>query len=219
MTLHSTTPSGLPIPGPFTRKAVYRSLNIITEPAVEPVTLAEAKAHLRVDTSTDDALITSLITAARRWCEEYVDRAFVYTQYVMRFDTFPYEIELPRPPMAKATSFDTVTIAYQPVAGSVVTLDPALYRIDRDATPGVLRTVYMGTWPSDVLFDPNSISVTWYAGYGASGAAVPAQIRSAILMLVAHLYEHRMAGQVQPLLEVPFGVKSLLDSVRWGSYR
>ena len=53
----------------------YRSLTRQTPPAVEPVTVAEAKAHLRVDISDDDTYIGTLITAAREWCEEYLDRS------------------------------------------------------------------------------------------------------------------------------------------------
>jgi uncharacterized phiE125 gp8 family phage protein len=63
--------------------------------------------------------------------------------------------------------------------------------------------------------------VTWWAGYGSSGSAVPAAIRHAILMLCSHWYETRGAtvstGAVPQ--DVPFGVRSLLDSVKWGSYR
>ena len=81
----------------------YRSLTRQTPPAVEPVTLSEAKAHLRVDSTDDDAYIATLITAAREWVEAYLDRTLVHTQWVMRFDRFPpsgtQAVELPRPPM------------------------------------------------------------------------------------------------------------------------
>jgi uncharacterized phiE125 gp8 family phage protein len=77
----------------------YRSLTRTTPPAVEPVTAAEAKAHCRVDTTVDDAYIATLITASRQWCEEYLDRSLVNTQWTLRLDAFPYEIPLPRPPM------------------------------------------------------------------------------------------------------------------------
>jgi hypothetical protein len=75
----------------------YRSLTTETAPAVEPVSVSEAKEHLRVDISDDDTYIGSLITAARKYCEEYLDRALVSQQLTMRMDTFPYEFELPRP--------------------------------------------------------------------------------------------------------------------------
>ena len=195
----------------------YRSLVRATPPAVEPVTLAEAKAHLRVDIATDDALITSIIKAAREWCEEYLDRSLVHTQWTMRMDSFPHEFVLPRPPMATSGTVTATTITYTLETQAVETLDTATYRVDRHDTPGRIRVVYAGTWPAH-LFDENSVTVTWYGGYGADGTSVPAAIRSAMLMVISHLYEHRTA--VAPSgSEVPLGVKALLDAHRWGSYR
>ena len=66
----------------------YRSLVRATEPASNPVTLAEAKLHLRIDNTDDDTLIASLITAATRWAEDYCDRTFCNTQLTMRLDSF-----------------------------------------------------------------------------------------------------------------------------------
>ena len=198
----------------------YRSLSVATAPVAEPVTLAEAKAHCRVDTSTDDTYIGTLITAAREWVEEYLDRAVVHQRLTMRLDAFPYEIELPRPPMATAGTTTAVVLTYTLGDESTTTLAEANYRVDRSSTPGVVRQLRAGTWPAN-LDDYNAVTVTWWAGYGASGSSVPAAIRHAILMLVSHWYEARGAtvstGAVPQ--DVPFGVESLLDSMRWGSYR
>ncbi len=200
----------------------YRSLTRQTAPAVEPVTLAEAKAHLRVDVSDDDAYIGTLITAAREWCEQYLDRTLVNTQWVMRFDAFPpdgtHDIELPRPPMVSSGTATAVALTFTYENGTTATYSTASYRVDRASTPGAVKTLYGQTWPPHLL-DDNAISVTWWAGYGASGSSVPAAIRSAVLMLVGLFYEKRMAADAGSLAEVPFGVKSLLDAHRWGSYR
>jgi uncharacterized phiE125 gp8 family phage protein len=200
----------------------YRSLTRQTPPAVEPVTLSEAKAHLRVDTTTDDAYIGSLITAAREWCEQYLDRTLVHTQWVMRFDRFPpdgtHDIELPRPPMASAGTATAVALTFTFENGTTSTYSTASYRVDRDGVPGTVKTLYGQTWPPH-LQDDNAISVTWWAGYGSSGTSVPAAIRHAMLMLVGMWYERRMAADSMGGDEIPFGVKSLLDSQRWGSYR
>ena len=195
----------------------YRSLTRAAQPVVEPVTITEAKAHLRVDTDDDNSYIMGLVAAARGWVEEYLDRSLVYTQWTMRMDAIPWEIELPRPPVAQAGTTTATVVTYTLETQATATLDTSTYRVDRTATPGVIRTVYAGTWPSH-LFDENSVSVTWWGGYGADGTAVPAAVRSAMLMVVSHLYEHRTA--VAPgMSEVPFGVKALLDTQRWGSYR
>ena len=200
----------------------YRSLSRATAPAVEPVTLSEAKAHLRVDTTTDDAYIGSLITAAREWCEQYLDRTLVHTQWVMRFDKFPpdgtMDIELPRPPMATTGTTTAVALTFTFENGTTSTYSTASYRVDRDGVPGTVKTLYGQTWPPH-LQDDNAISVTWWGGYGASGTSVPAAIRHAMLMLVGMWYERRMAADSMSGNEIPFGVKSLLDSQKWGSYR
>lgn len=201
----------------------YRSLTRQTAPAVEPVTLAEAKAHLRVDTSDDDAYIGTLITAAREWCEQYLDRTLVHTQWVMRFDKFPDSgiepVELPRPPMVASGTATAVTVTFTQEAGPTSTYSTAEYRVDRNATPGAILPIYGSTWTPHRQ-DDNAISVTWWAGYGASGTSVPAAIRHAILMLVGHWYEIRgavLTGTISK--EIEYGVQSLLDSQRWGSYR
>ena len=113
----------------------YRSLKTLTQPAVEPVTLAEAKAHCRVDTSTDDAYIGSLIEAAREWCEAYCDETFVHKRYRMTLDSFPTEIELPRPPMATSGTVTAVVVTYTLENQSTAVLSTAEYRVDRDAVP------------------------------------------------------------------------------------
>lgn len=224
----------------------YRSLVRATEPAAYPVTLTEAKAHLRIDTTDDDTLITNLIATATRWAEDYCDRTFCGTQWQMRIDSFygaigspvqfglkadgnniegrqgtvpNLDIELPRPPMIQSGTATAVTITYTPSAGaSTATLDATTYRVDRQATPGAARPLYGQTWPSH-LVDQNSVTVTWWAGYSADGTSVPAPVKSAILMLVSHLWSNRDAAAEKALAEVPFGTKALLDTVRWGSYR
>lgn len=189
----------------------YRSLKRLTAPAAEPITLAEAKAHCRVDTSADDALIAGYITTAREWVEDYIDRSLVAQRLVMTLDSFPDEIELPRPPMIASGTATAVTVTYVTgEAGGTATLSTASYRVDRDSTPGVVRTTYAGSWPSH-LIDRNSVSVTWWAGYGAA-ADVPQRAKSAMLMCVHELYEKRGDGQM------PDAAKRLLDTISWGSY-
>jgi len=224
----------------------YRSLIRSTYPAAYPVTLAEAKLHLRIDTTAEDDLITGLISAATQWVEDYTDRTLCWTQWQMRLDSFygpigspvqfglkadgnniegrqgtvpNLDIELPRPPMVTATTASAVTITYTPSAGaSTVTLDATAYRVDRQATPGVCRPLYGQTWPSH-LVDQNSTVVTWWAGYSPDGTSVPAPVKSAVLMTVAHLWRNREMTAEAALQEVPFGVRAMLDTIRWGSYR
>lgn len=197
----------------------FRSLKRISGPFVEPVTIAEAKQHLRVDVDTDDAYIASLITAAREYCEDYLDRTLNHTQWQMKLDNFPAEIGMPRPPMASGGTVANVTVTYiENSLGASVVLPSGQYRIDRDATPGALRPLYGGSWPSH-LSDENSLTVTWWAGYGSTPDDVPRVVRHAILMLVGTWYERRQAVDSVSASEVPMGAKALLDSARWGAYR
>ncbi|NBX72673.1 MAG: hypothetical protein EBQ89_00035, partial [Alphaproteobacteria bacterium] len=161
----------------------YRSLRRVGAPTVEPVSLAEAKAHCRVDIGTDDALIAGYISAARELCEDYLDRSLVTQQYVMRLDQFPPEIELPRPPVVSSGTATAVAVTYTlNDSGATAALATTQYRVDRDSTPGAIRNLYGGTWPSN-RDDQNSISVTWWAGYG-NPESVPQRVKNAILMTV-----------------------------------
>ena len=236
----------------------YRSL-VRSELAggVEPVTLAEAKLHLRIDSDADDDLITALITTARKWCEDYTDRTFVESQYTMMLDSFygavgspvqfglkadgnniegrqgtvpQLDIELPRPPAS--LNFDgtpaPLAIRYKPDAGSsLTTLSTSLYRVDYDATPGVARPLYGGTWPSH-LVDQNAVEIKWAAGPSSywtantgvrSGTQNIAAVKSAIKLLVGHLWRNREMAAETALSEIPMGTKALLDTLRWGSYQ
>lgn len=203
----------------MTERKQYRSLTQATAPSVEPVSVSEAKQHLRVDTSDDDSYIAALIVAARQWAETYLDRTLISTQWTIRMDSFPHEIELPRPPMSSSGTTTATSITYTITdTQETATLSSSSYRVDRSSTPGVIRNLYGESWPSH-LMDQNSVTVTWWGGYGAAGSDVPAAIRHAILMHVAHLYERRLAADTMSSNEVPFGVKALLDSQKWGQYK
>jgi uncharacterized phiE125 gp8 family phage protein len=194
----------------------YRSLTVKTQPVVEPVSVSEAKAHCRIDTTADDAYVAALVSAAREYVETYLDETLIDTEYVMRLDAFPAEIELPRPPMSPTPERTAVSITYTTTAGTAV-LEPGGYRVAREAIPGVVRTPYGGSWPS-YLLDRNAVTVTWWAGRGPDGGSVSRRVKAAILLLVGHWYERRLAVDATASSETPFGVRALLDSAKWGSY-
>ena len=199
----------------------YNSVTRATGPAVEPLTVAEAKLHLRVDTTEDDTYIGTLITAAREWVENYLDRTLITTQLILRAAEFPTEeLELPRPPMVASGTATAVVITYTLADTTTATLSTALYRVDRTSTPGNVAPIINGTWPSDVIEDANAVAVTYWAGYGPTSASVPATIRHAMLMLIGHWYDRRSAvltGTISKPIE--FAVESLLASNNWGQYR
>ena len=197
----------------------YRSLTTLTEPVTEPVSLVEAKAYLRVDNTDEDTLIGTLITAARQWVESYLDRALILRQLVLRFDTFPVEIELPQPPLSSAGTTTAISLTYTLETGTTATLSTSEYRIDRTSTPGVLRQNYSGSWPGH-LNDYNSIAVTYWAGYGSDEGDMPPAIKNAILLMVGHLFENRSAVVTGTITKpIEFALESLLKSKSWGSYQ
>lgn len=204
----------------------YRSLVVATASGVNdrPVSVADAKEHLRiVDNTDDDTYIAALIDAATTWCEDYCDRTFADKQYTVAFDDFfGTRIELPRPPVrlnATAASA-TVTISYVDTGGSTQTLTWAQsgtqeFRLDRDHVPALIYPKYLEVWPS-VRLDDKSVQITYLAGYGGA-ANVPKPAVHAIKLLVGHWFANREAvGNVGQ--NVPMGVHALLEPLKWKQY-
>lgn len=165
-----------------------RSITVTSAPAATPVSVAEAKTHLRVTQSTDDTYIGTLIDAATLEAERYLGRSLITQTLVLRLDAWPADgiIHLPRPPVASVTS-----VVYQDTAGAQQTLDASEYF--RALYGDDMRLVFAedATWPDLESGNPTPIKVTYVAGYGSAGSSVPALIKAGILFLVAHLYEQR----------------------------
>ena len=101
-------------------------VDLVTPPLSEPVTLSQAKSHLRVESDHDDTFISSLITASRQAVESYTRRSLLHTVWKYRMDgCFPWEVRLPRGPLRTATG---LTITYVDDAGATQTLASDQYR-------------------------------------------------------------------------------------------
>lgn len=186
-------------------------LSLVTAPAEEPVTLAEAKVQCRVDAdiTADDALITALIVAARERAEHDTGRALVTQTRRYTLDRFPcWGLKLPRPPLQSVES-----ITYIDTVGAEQTLDAAEYRVITDRLTGLVAPVHGGEWPATRATE-NAVAVTYVAGYGAA-AAVPQAIKQWILAAVATLYGQREALVMSSASEIPRSMwDSLLDAYR-----
>lgn len=181
-----------------------------SDPAVEPVTVAEAKNHLRVDISDDDALIGALITAAREMIEERSRRALITQTWRRNLDAWPaISLNLPRPPLQSVTS-----ITYTDGDGNTSTVDSSIYSVDTDSQPGRVALAYDQQWPTvATLATLNPIKITYVAGYGDAASDVPQRWKQAILLTVGHWYENREAtvtGGGIPK-ELPLAVESLIN--------
>ena len=168
----------------------------IASPGEEPVSLAEAKAHCRVDHADDDALISALIVAAREQAEHETGRAFVTQTWELVHDEFPDAFVLRKAPVQSVVSVRYLDDSN----GTECELDPADYLLDKDGEPGyVVPNVGLG-WPSAWPV-PNAVRCRYVCGYGAA-ADVPQAVKQWILMAVGTLYAQRetlVAGNVSGL--------------------
>lgn len=179
-------------------------LKIITAPASEPVSLSEAKSHLRVDHADEDALISALITAAREECEHLLERAVAQQTLALVLDSFPAGgIQLPRPPVVSVTS-----VEYVDQDGVTQTMSSADYLLDDAQQPSWLLLAYGEEWPQ-TRDQANAVTVTYVAGY----ADCPELIRAWMLLRIGTLYANREADSDKPAQPSPF-VDRLLDRYR-----
>lgn len=191
------------------------SLDLLDPPEVQPVTLDEMKAHLGVTTDIDDALIENLIgtaTARLDGPRGLLGKCLITQSWALTLDAFPRtSITLP---LAPTQSVDAISYvdrdgATQPWPED----DYAVVRLgDHDDAAYVLP---LTSFP--ITKDrPEAVSITFTAGFGDEPEHVPAPIRQAIKMHVAHLYENREATYLGQggFAPVPFAVDELLSSYR-----
>jgi hypothetical protein len=216
------------------------ALKLITGPSTEPITLTEAKLHIKQDCADDDTLIMSLIVSARQMCESRTHRRFITQTWEKYADDWP-QIRSPYLPGAFDYSLDSLLLypvsfnnpfelrmrrkpyiellpgvqavssfTYTTVDGSINTLDPAIYEVDNIGTIGRVVLAPNQTWPNARLRSANGICIRFTCGYGAA-ADVPQAIKQAMLMLIGLWNDHRAASEeVRSFIEVPFAVDALL---------
>lgn len=169
-------------------------LKVVTAPTVEPVTVAEVKAHAVIGHDLDDALLGVLISAARGHGESLTGRRFAPTTLEVVLDSFPAEIRLPGAPITALTS-----IKYIDADGAEQTLGPSEYEADIEGITG--RVVPVTSWPSVSATKLNTVRVRYESGY--TSETLPADIRLWMLARVATLYAQRetviVGGQVLEL--------------------
>lgn len=160
--------------------ALFRTV----EPAVEPVTLLEAKAHLRVSHASEDELISGLTRAARDEVEKATGVALIDQSWRLALDRWPRHAVamLPRHPV-KAVLSVTVFGA----DGEATLLDPDTYTLDSLSRPARLHFEATPA-PARIM---NGIEIDFTAGFGEAGTDVPDILKRAILALTNHWYEFR----------------------------
>lgn len=167
-------------------------LDLVTAPAAEPLSLAEAQSYRRVDGSTEAGLLTDLISAARELFEEETGRQVITAAWRLRMSGFPRggaPIRIPKPPLISVSS-----ITYIDVAGDTQTWSASEYVVTTSAGPfarhGLVHPAPNYCYP-DTLGTPDAVVVNFSAGYGDSADDVPESVRYTIQSLLGDLYEER----------------------------
>lgn len=214
-------------------------MTVTTPPAVEPITLEQAKNYLRVTTDADDAEIAALIATVRRYAEHWLRRAFITQKLEIALGGFPagagsvngfLRAELhygaaawggdwmPRSAAdpieiqrAPLQSIDSVRYIDQ--AGAEILMDPAAYQVSK-SDPARLAPAPYTVWPATQPGRLEAVTIAITAGYGDDAATVPPTIVQALKLWLAHLYENRGENPAEP----PPAAAALLYSEDFGSY-
>lgn len=186
------------------------ALVMTSAPPSEPITVEAAKAHLRVDGTAEDVLIGSLILTSRLHIEAALSLALIDQGWILRLDRWPRsnEIEIPLSPLKSVTSVRVKTGSEGWIA-----VPQTSYLIDLVSKPP--RLVWNAATRPDPGVQAAGIEIAFDAGFGPTGAHVPAPIRHALLLLIAHWYEHREAIEIgSDATRIPDAVCDLIAPFR-----
>ncbi|MCK9541372.1 MAG: head-tail connector protein [Novosphingobium sp.] len=190
-------------------------LTLDTAPATDPVTLAEVKAHIRVDHTDEDAAIADMILAATQRLDGrdgLLGLCLITQRWTLTLDAFASEIAIPLPP---CQSIDA--ISYVDTDGVTRTLDAGAYQAFGlgSADGAKVRPAYGQRWPA-IRNQPDAVAITFTAGFGDDPDDVPEPIRTAIKMRVGHLYEHRESVTIGSgfITDTPDGAEDFVRGFR-----
>jgi uncharacterized phiE125 gp8 family phage protein len=181
---------------------------MLTGPAAEPLTLAEAKDFLRVTQDDDDSVITALIASARVLVEAQTRRALITQQWRIVRDAWPTNGRVwiaPSPLIAI-----TAARVYES-DGTTVTIDPENFAFNAAAAPAHVSFAPWAVPQPGRLTGGIEIDIT--VGYGGDASAVPEPLRQAMRLLIAHWYENR-AVVASTTSVLPASVSALLAPFR-----
>lgn len=191
------------------------SITTVTPPAAEPVSLALAKRHLRIDHDEEDELIKAWIPAARELCEARTGRRFGEQVLRLTLNCFPSGlIELPVAPVS-----DVSLLSYYDDAGDVVTLEDedfdAVYSVWLDHNPPLVFPLADNAWPTTESGRRGAVTVEFTAGAGE----VPEMVKAAMLLTIGSWDENRGDQNKITATGLPPSARAMLDLLWTGSYR
>lgn len=204
------------------------SLELVTAPASEPVTVAEAKLHGRIETTADDTLIEGYITGARQLVERLTGRVLITQTWKLTLDNWPgassdewwdgvreapisfldegASVEIRKAPFLAITSVATLDESDAPT-----TYAASNYYVTKHNGFGRLVKKTGSVWPVITTRAYGAIVITFTAGYGANASDVPIALRQAIKDIVAHWYENRGAAEEVNLSEPPLKTQAVIQ--------
>ena len=188
-------------------------LRRVTAPASTPISLSEAKDHLRVTHSDEDGLIAGLIAAAVAQVDALgsLGRAMVTQTWAQYVPQSPGWVRLEMGPFIAL-----VSVEYYDAAGVLQTADLSGFETWLQDDFVICKPKQGFDWPTADT-RPDAIKITYSAGYGA-GSDVPTNIRHALLLMVAHWYENRSATSEAALRDIPMGVDMMINAERVSWY-
>lgn len=181
------------------------SLSLIVPPAEEPITVADLRAHLRLDDDADEGALPGFIAAARRAVEARGGLALIAQVWRLEFDRAPArELVLPRSPVSAILSVETIG-----ADGGAQAIAPELY--ETVAGP-VGRVLARAPWPR-LGRELAAYRIEFAAGW-ANAAAAPEELKLAVRMLAGHFFENREGAAAERIFAVPQAVDALIGPHR-----
>ncbi len=174
------------------------ALKLSVAPDVQPITLSEAKAHLRIDNDDEDSLINLYIQAAAQWVEGYTLRKLITQTWELTLDAFP--ITAPHSillPWGRCTAINYINYVddngnTQQLTGPTSSPAGSDYQENLNSDEGGLTQPLDGDdWPSTDEDTLAAVAVNYDVGYGATPDLVPADLRAGVLYRLTDLYEFR----------------------------
>jgi uncharacterized phiE125 gp8 family phage protein len=184
-------------------------VTVVTQPTTEPITLAQAKSHLRIDHSDDDTYLNLCITAARSYFEKMCEITIPSTTLKLSLDNFEDVLYLPKGPIQSVTEI----VYYDSNEDEQNVAD---WQEDIASGPARLMPLLDESWPETAGI-MNAVEVTYVAGF-VNAAAVPELLKHGIKFYAGHLYENREAVTEGTLSEVPLAVSSIINLFTNGVY-
>ncbi len=178
------------------------TLSLVTAPISEPVSLLEAKDHIRVSNSLEDDGISAMISTARQYIEGSYNVIMVDQTWRSYHNTFN-DIVLQLIPLSSV-----VSVKYIDTLGAEQILSTTVYDVDLVSIKGTVELAYDQSWPS-IRNIKNAVTVEFIVGYGEP-KDVPDPLKYAVLLLVGYLYENREHTTEINLTELPLTFSHLM---------